>query len=258
MRVPWTLPVAAAILVLTIPACQQPTAERIVDQAAGAMMVSGDIDDLTTLRIRTVFPDHDYPVVTEIRRPNRIRTEGVDNYVLVFDGERAAFLQQPPAEDGTPQGPALIDSVYLRDLELDIAFVFPAFFDFPSEYLGVESVDDVETHVLRVVLPLGIPVTYFIDAETWLPLKVVADVMVDGTELHPERIFSDYEDMGGVLYARTYRYFWMPEAVDTATVESVEINVPLADDRFAVPDSLDVFISETMEVSSTVDSAGGT
>lgn len=32
---------------------------------------------------------------------------------LVFDGERAAFLESPPAEDGSPQDPALVDSRYL-------------------------------------------------------------------------------------------------------------------------------------------------
>ena len=48
---------------------------------------------------------------------------------MVFDGLRAAFLESPPAEDGTPQDPALVDYRYLRDLELDIAISITAFYD---------------------------------------------------------------------------------------------------------------------------------
>ncbi len=226
------------ILIVPMAACQQPTAEWVVAKAADAMSGAVEIEDLETLRIRTIFPDHDYPVINEFSRPDRLRTEGEDNYVLVFDGEEAAFLQRPPTEDGTPQGPELIDSAYLRDFELDIAFVFPAFFDHPTEYLGVESVDGVESHRLRVILPLGVPLTYFIDADTFLPLKVVADITVDGNEYHPIREFSDYKNAGGIVYAHTFTYSWVPDEVETATVQSVEVNVPLNDSRFAIPADL--------------------
>jgi hypothetical protein len=231
------LSVAALIvtLIATIPACQQPTAERIVARAAKAMAGDGGITDLKTLRIRMVYADHGYPVVTELSRPNRMRVEGVGSYVLVFDGERGAFLESPPAEDGTPQGPSLVDSRYLRDLELDIAFAFPAFFDYSAEYLGREAADGVETYRLGVTLPLGVRMTYFIDTESHLPVRVEADVTVDGTEYHPGRAFSDYEDWGGMIYPRTVTYWWMPNEVETAVVESVEVDVTLGDDRFRIP-----------------------
>ncbi|MGB5304580.1 MAG: hypothetical protein WBO43_09790 [Gemmatimonadota bacterium] len=232
-----SVPAFAVTLIVLVPSCKQPalTAERIVARAASAMTVGGQIEDLQTLRIRMVYADHEYPVITELSRPNRMRTEGVGNYVLVFDGERAAFLQSPPAEDGTPQGPALVDARYLRDLELDIAFAFPAFFDYPVEYEGRELVEGVDAHKLGVTLPLGVRMTYFVDTETDLPVKVLADVTVDGTEYHPGRAFSDYEDWGGLMYPRTVTYWWMPDGVETAVVESVEADVPLGDDRFDIP-----------------------
>ncbi len=233
-----TLGVPSVTVALTamVAACGQPTAEQIVARAAEAMAVGiGQIDELRTLRVRMAYPDHEYPVVTELSRPNRMRTEGVGSYVLVFDGERGAFLERPPAEDGSPQGPELIDATYLKDLELDIAFVFPAFFDHPAEYLGREMVEGVDTHKLGVILPLGVRTTYFIDAERYLPLKVVADVTVDGTEYHPGRVFRDYADQGGILYPRSVTYWWMPDEVDAAVVERVEVNVSLGEDRFAIP-----------------------
>ena len=234
------LALLAGVVAMTavIPACRPPTAEQVVARTAEVMMGAGRIEDLNTLRVRMAYADHDYPVITELSRPNRMRTEGVGNYVLVFDGERGAFLESPPAEDGTPRGPELIDPKYLRDLELDIAFIWPAFFDHPSEYLGLEMVEGVETHKLAVVLPLGIRMTYFIGADSYLPLKVLADVTVDGTEYQPGRVFNDYEDWGGIQYPRTVTYWWFPDNVETAVVDVVEVNVPLGEDRFTIPAEL--------------------
>jgi len=230
------MPAAAVGLAVVVAACGQPTAERVVSRVAEAMAGSNrGIEAVRTLRVRVVYPDHAYPVVVELRRPNRMRTEGVGSYVLVFDGERAAFLESPPAEDGTPRGPELVDPRYVRDLELDIAFVFPAFFDYPAEYLGRDTVAGVETHKLGVTLPLGIRTTYFIDAESWLPVQVVADVTVDSVEYHPGRVFRAYTERGGLRYPTTMTYWWMPGEAQTAAVEAVEINPPLGDERFAIP-----------------------
>ena len=150
-------------------------------------------------------------------------------------GDVGGTLESPPAEDGTPQGPSLVDSRYLRDLELDIAFAFPAFFDYAAEHMGREVANGVETFKLGVTLPLGVRMTYFIDTGSHLPVRVEADVTVDGTEYHPGRAFSDYEDRGGMIYPRTVTYWWMRNEVETAVVESVEVDVALADDRFRIP-----------------------
>ena len=198
------------------------------------MAGTGRIEDVKTLRVRMVYPDHEYPVVTEIARPNRMRTGG-GKHVVVFDGKRGAFLERPPAEDGTPQGPELIDPKYVKDFELDIAFLFPVFLDHPSEYLGREAVEGVEAHKLGVLLPLGIRTIYFVDAASYLPVKVTADVTIDGTVYHPGRVFRDYQDVGGLMYPRTVTYWWMADKVQTASVELVEVNVPLGEDRFTIP-----------------------
>jgi len=227
------LTVGIALTALGV-ACRQPTAERIVARTAQAMAGAGQIEDVKTLRVRMVYPDHEYPVITEISRPNRMRTWG-GKHVVVFDGERGAFLERPPAEDGTPQGPELIDPKYVKDFELDIAFLFPAFLDHPSEYLGRESVEGVEAHKLGVLLPLGIRTIYFVDAASYLPIKVVADVTIDGTVYRPGRVFRDYQDVGGLMYPRTVTYWWMAGKAQTASVELVEVNVPLGEDRFTIP-----------------------
>ena len=38
-----------------------------------------------------------------------------------------------------------------------------------------------------------------------------------------------------MIYPRTVTYWWMPNEVETAVVESVEVDVTLGDDRFRIP-----------------------
>ncbi len=64
---------------------------------------------------------------------------------------------------------------------------------------------------------------------------MLADVTVDGTEYHTRRVFSDYEEWGGMVYPRTVTYWWMSDEVETAVVDLVEVNVPLGEDRFIIP-----------------------
>lgn len=233
------VPLLTVSLTALVPACGQPTAEQLVAEVGRAMAVAGQIGDLRTLRVEMTYPDHEHPVITEVGRPNRLRTENVGRSVLVFDGQRGAFLERPPAADGTPQAPALIEAEYLKDLELDIAFIFPAFFDHPSAYLGRETVEGIDTHKLAVTLPLGVRAIYFVDAETYLPVKVVADVTVDGTEYHPGRVFHGYGNRGGVMYPHTVAYWWTPDKVDTAVVNRVEVNPALDEDRFVIPAAIE-------------------
>lgn len=229
------VPLVTVSLMVLIPACRPPTAEQVVARVERAMAGAGRIGDLRTLRVEMTYPDHPDVVITEVGRPNRLRTENVGRSILVFDGQSGAFLKRPPSADGTLQTPALIEAGYLKDFELDIAFVFPAFFDHPSEYLGRETVEGIDTHKLAVTLPLGVRTIYFVDAKTYLPVKVVADVTVDGTEYHPGRVFHGYSDWGGMMYPQTVTYWWTPDKVDTAVVNRVEVNPALDEDRFIIP-----------------------
>jgi len=237
-RYPTPAPLAAVLAAVALAACQQLTVEQIVSRSADAMLGPGGLEQLETLRVTTVYPDHAYPVITEIRRPNLMHVEGVGRYVLVFDGERAAFLEQEPGPDGTPRGPELVDPAYARDFELDIAWVFPAYFEYPAQYLGTATIYGTPVHEIQVVLPLGIECVYALDAGTYLPLQVRAVVTVDTTTYRPQRGYGDYVTADGMTYARSFTYAWMPEDVDTATVESVEINPALAPTRFAIPPDL--------------------
>jgi outer membrane lipoprotein-sorting protein len=200
-----------------------PTAEEIVAACAEAYGGVERLEAMRTFRIITSW-DGAEPGVVDIRRPNLMRTEG--RSILVFDGERAATLG--------PNGPELLDEGVWKDFEIDLAFRFPAFFDYPAALVGTDTVAGVETHELRVTLPLGTEVSYFIDGNTFLPVRAITEVTIDGVDYTPEIVFGEFVEVEGVLFPSTYRQGWLPETAQDAVLQSAAVNVVLPDDHFTI------------------------
>lgn len=226
----WLVVLGAAAL--PVAATDPVTAEQVLARCADALGGADRIAAVRTLRFSVSYPDSAALVVNEISRPSRIRTEA--GYILVFDGARAGFLKGAPASDGIDPGPLLLAEESWKDFEVDIAFLFPAFFDHEAEYAGAETVAGTTYHALKVALPLGAGMTYYLDGATFLPSRMVADVPSRGAVYHPERVVGDYRETAGVLFPRTFTSTGWGEK-GRATVVSVEVNPPLGDERFEPP-----------------------
>jgi len=223
------------MLVILVAGCGSPatpvplTAKRLVEKCAEAMGGVEKIDSLKTMRFAENWPGR--PVlIYEIKRPNLTKMGDV----WVFDGKRAAM--SIVNVDGTP-GVELAPEEEWYNFEMGIAWHFPAFFDYPAEYMGTEIVDTIETHKLQVTLPLGAVMTYNLDAHTYLVYKATAHFTIDNKEYHPEHTYSDYRLVDGILYPHAFTYEGRNGTeVFTATMKKLEFNVPLEDERFSVPE----------------------
>ncbi|UCC43909.1 MAG: hypothetical protein JSU65_12460 [Candidatus Zixiibacteriota bacterium] len=224
--------ICTGILILCLlTSCQREpmTAQRLIDECAQAMGGIEKIDSLQTIRLAQNWPDHKNLIYYEIKRPNCVKL-GVN---AVFDGERASLLERTRA-DGTLREARLVPQEEWKDFERDIAWYVPAFFDYPAEYMGTETLDDIKTHKLRVALPLGIVMIYYIDAQTYLVYRVTSHITIDNKERVSERTYSDYREVDGILYPHAFTYEGR-DGVFTATMVELEFNVPFEDDLFVVP-----------------------
>ena len=204
------------------------TAEEVIARCADALGGMEKIREIENLRIRYRMPDHGEHVMGhDIERPNRLRLINAD---LVFDGERACFLN---GMDGD-SGPEFVDPAELIDFDVDLGFYFPAFFDYPSEYAGIETIDRREFHKLTVDLPMGATMAYLIDADTYLPVKAGATFTIGDRQVSPYRDYFDYREAEGVSlpFGLTYgsRYGQIK-----GWIVSYELNVEFPEDHFAVP-----------------------
>jgi len=207
------------------------TAKDIIANCARAMGGREKIDRLKTLRIFAVWPDHgDKPLGLEIMRPNK---SYLPQGRLAYDGRRACFLN---GEDGRSK-PEMVDEAELVDYDVEIALYFPAFFDYPAEYAGTEILAGRPAHKLRVALRLGAVITYYIDAETWLPIRARNQFRSKGRDFDNTREYRDFRNVGGIVYPHAFTYPSRDrKSVLLAAVTSVEINPPLDPAHFVIPD----------------------
>jgi hypothetical protein len=215
------------------PPASRLTAAEVIARCAAAMGGQARIDALKTLRIGAVYPDHgDKIFITEIKRPN-MSYEAAS--FLVFDGQRACLLKGPDYKSG----PQLVDEQDLTDFDVIVGSFFPAFFDFPSDYLGAETVEGREMHKIRPKLPHGAELVYSIDGQTWLPAKFSTRMTIRGRSFGSERGFSDYKNVRGILYPHGFTYPGRDRtSVIQGRIASVEINPVLDEAHFTIPKNI--------------------
>ena len=95
-----------------------------------------------------------------------------------------------------------------------------------------------ERRVERGGLPCVCPYALDADAEHFLQVKEESKRTIRGTEIEGETILGDYKEVGGMMF---------PHSVDSGqkgnpqrqkiVVEKIEVNVPIDDARFKMPES---------------------
>jgi outer membrane lipoprotein-sorting protein len=236
-----SLTVAAAILAAT-PAAAQPADEIIAKNLAA----KGGLEKLkavNTIRMTgrmTFGPGIEAPIVLEIKRPKSMRMDltiqgmtgsqaydGASGWSLMpFGGSKVP--QQMTAEEAT-----------LAEEQADID---GPLIDYKAkgntvELLGKEKVEGAEAYKLKVTLKNGVVRTMYIDAEHFLEIKEESKRTIRGTEMEMETIVGDYKEVNGLM---------LPHSVDAGAkgspqrqklvIEKIEINVPIDDARFKMPD----------------------
>jgi hypothetical protein len=105
-----------------------------------------------------------------------------------------------------------------------------------AELVGHDSVEGTDCYKIKLTLKNGDIRYYFLDADSYLEIKIEDDRTIRGTAEKSETYFGDYEKVDGIYYSFSYESGQVgnPRRVDY-TVEKIEINVPLADSLFEMP-----------------------
>ena len=183
--------------------------------------------------------DMHVPYVLEQKRPDKMRLE------FVFDGETA--IQSIDGGEGWKllpfrgrTKPEPMTDAELREMA-DNADPYGLLFEsaargYKVELEGREPVDGREAIKLKVTLPHGSVRRVYLDAETALEIMVEARRTVGGRERRVETYYYEWQDTDGLLIPR--RQQTRTEGDDEShflTVETVRVNPPLDDSRFAMP-----------------------
>jgi len=211
------------------------TAKEIVGKAWKAMFGERLDKEIRSIYVEGFFHARTVPSRMTIRRPNLFRNE-TPSGILVFDGRRAAWATREPDEKGNPRGPELIEPKYWRHFEVDIATLFPAFFDHPAEFKGIEKVNGADAYKLHVALPLGGSVTYFVDSKSFLVTRRL--VYWDGDPKDSwENLIDGYTNHDGILFPDGYS-FTGSKGLEKGYYRNVRFNIDPKDELFKIPEEL--------------------
>jgi hypothetical protein len=103
------------------------------------------------------------------------------------------------------------------------------------ELKGSEDVDGLTAYVINVTDPEGETVQVYVDAITWLEVKIVRAGEMMGREMTFEVNLSNYQDIGGVVVPMQIDINSNGRELVSMTRTSFEVNIPVDDTVFSLP-----------------------
>jgi len=178
------------------------------------------------------------PFTMTAKRPAKIRIEftfqGMTG-VQAYDGETAWMVMPFMTGKTDPeQMPDEMAQELKEDADIDGPLIGYAEEGHQLELVGIEETEGTQAYKIKVTRKNGDVQYYFLDTEYFIPIKLEGTRTQMGQEVQFETILSDYKEVGGLL---------MPHSMQNQpggpiiTLEQVEVNVPVEDSEFTMPES---------------------
>jgi len=105
------------------------------------------------------------------------------------------------------------------------------------ELLGKEKLEGTDAYKLKVTKKDGSEQTVFIDAESFLEIKVEAKRKIQGQEMEGETVIGNYQEVGGLLFPMSIesKAKGQQKAMMSITWDKIDLDPAVTDDMFAMP-----------------------
>lgn len=100
-----------------------------------------------------------------------------------------------------------------------------------------EDFEGTEVFVLKLVKKNGNVEIYYLDADSYLPIKIESTIQMQGAEVKMETFNSNYKEVDEIAIAFYIENRMDGQVVSTVTMEEVIFNPEMADDLFNKPPS---------------------
>lgn len=239
----WLVTLAAALL-LSLPAGAQTVDEVIAKniQAHGGME---KLKAVKTIRVTGHYAQGSFRAgfMQENKRPGMVREENIIQGLASIDGYDGKTGWRVNPFQGRREAQLLsADDVkgLAEDADIDGQLVDYKQKGHKAELVGHEPVEGTDCYKVKLTLNNGDIRTYYIDTDSNLEIKMESQRIVRGSLEENETYFGDYEKVDGVYYPFAFQQAekGRPESDRVQyTVEKIEVNTPLGDDRFTMPAS---------------------
>jgi hypothetical protein len=234
-----SLPGLFAAVVLAAPAAAQTVDELI----AKSYEARGGLDKLKAIQAirmagKMSMGPMELPIVIEMKRPSSFRADITVQgtaAVQAYDGTTAWGIS--PMGTGQPEPmPAEAAKEMADQADLDGPLVDYKAKGHQVELVGKEKVEGSEAYKLKITKKDGGVEYHFLDADSYLPVRVEAKRTIRGTEIEGESTLGDYKESGGFLWPHSVQNGakGRPEK-QSLVVDKIEINPTIDDARFRMP-----------------------
>lgn len=156
--------------------------------------------------------------------------------VQAFDG--VAGWSKNPMAGGAAQRSSEAESKQARaQANMWGIFVNPEDQGYKLAYVGTEDLDGMTVYKVAVTDPEGETSNVYIDAITWLEVKMTRKFTMMGQEAEMDIFLSNYKDIGGVQFPMQMDMEMDGQEVMSMKRENVDVNTGITDDVFAFPGS---------------------
>jgi outer membrane lipoprotein-sorting protein len=178
-------------------------------------------------------------LVEENKRPDKIREETIVQgaaAIEAYDGKTSWDInpfqgRKDPELMSEDDSKALIEGA-----DVDGQLVDYKEKGHKAEFIGHDSVEGTDCYKIKLTLKDGTVRYYYLDADSYLELKIETQRMIRGAIQDTESYFGDYEQVNGIYFAFAFESGEKgSQNRAKMTVEKIEINVPLDDKRFELP-----------------------
>lgn len=91
-------------------------------------------------------------------------------------------------------------------------------------YEGKDDMEGTDCYILKIVTTAGDVFKYYIDSDSYLPLRLNAKVKIMGNESQSDTYFSNYKMIGGMAIAGKSENKMNGQLMMTAVTDKVELN----------------------------------
>lgn len=198
----------------------------------------GDLknEDVHSFYVETYAHGGKIPSKITIKRPHFFRNE-YPYGILVYDGKKAARIESKTEQNGKKYETGILDPLVYRHFEVDIALIFPAFFEYPSEFRGIIKVNGKKVYELYVNLPGGSFISYFIDPDSFKIISRLVNWDGDKRVESWDNSVMDYVKYDGFYFPGGYT-FEGRKGPDKGIYSNVKINISPDPALFKIPDTL--------------------
>jgi hypothetical protein len=226
----------------TLGAQSAPSADEII---ARYIKTAGGIDKINAIRtLRRVgkFSTDDgfeAAVVQENSRPNRVREEFLVQGMTAVNAYDGAMGWKIDPFQGKKDAESLSEEE-LRGIVEDADFDEPLI-NYKEkgnkvEVVGMDQIEGTDVYKLKVTLKSGDTRTYYIDTDSYMPIKYETKRIIRGTPQESETSLGDYKQVGGWYLPFAMEFKQKGSGASAKVVlDKIEFNVPIDSTRYYRP-----------------------